>query len=224
MQHVKSSSSVAKCRPTILIPTQSGPIAKVWEYPTDPTILIPTQSTAIAEVREYPTNPSIPKPTQTNPIANVREYPTNPSIPKPTQIGNPTTGIRPEARSQGHSRPTVTQHKRHSRPTAVRQEARQANGSPTRGQRQPSKKARQPNSNLTTADSSPTTVRQQSDNSRQQPSKKHDNNHKSGANITLTPLSQCNHKPNRPMQQAEFSRSPNQASHLVGSMTSLPPM
>ncbi len=84
-------------------------------------------------------------------------------------------------------------------------------------------RAQQTNGTPTKRHSRPTAVRQQPGKSTAAQQKTRQQ-HKSGANITLTPLSQCNHKPNRPMQQVEFSRSPNQASHLVGSMTSLPPM
>jgi hypothetical protein len=51
---------------TIPEPTQTTPIASVWEYRTDHTIPVPTETEPNTSVREYRTGRTIPIPTETN--------------------------------------------------------------------------------------------------------------------------------------------------------------
>ena len=158
-----------------------------------PTIPKPTQRTAVATVRGYPTNPSIPKTTQHNPNASVRGYPTNPSIPKTTQ--------HDPMHRYGDTRPTqVSSYLRKPPPSRRHGDTQPTQLSPKR--RKPeSRRPEQPDAKHSNPVKGTATGRTKPTAAQSNPPK-----HRSGANITLTPLPQCNHKPNRLIQQVEFSR------------------
>ena len=67
--------------------------ASVRRYRTAPTIPKPTQTTPIASVWEYRQPRSIPITTEANTKASAREYQDCHTIPKPTQTADATTAI-----------------------------------------------------------------------------------------------------------------------------------
>ena len=137
--------------------------------------------------------PTIPKTTQHDPNATVREYPTNPSIPKTTQ--------HDPMHRYGDTRPTqVSSYLRKPPPSRRHGDTQPTQLSPKR--RKPeSRRPEQPDARHSNPVKGTATGRTKPTAAQSNPPK-----HRSGANITLTPLPQCNHKPNRLIQQVGLSR------------------